>query len=98
MLAVDTHIFRLGDRLKLAPGKSVDEVEERLTAIIPKPYRRHAHHWLILHGCHVCKARRPECEMCVIADLCKADAKTTDVPAEPMELGVEAAAAGDAAG
>ena len=87
-LAVDTHIFRLGNRLKLAPGKTVDEVEERLLAIIPQPYRRHAHHWLILHGRYVCKARRPECEHCVIADLCKADVKTTDVPAELVELGV----------
>ncbi|MCB8838037.1 endonuclease III [Aurantimonas sp. VKM B-3413] len=92
-LAVDTHIFRLGNRLKLAPGKTVDEVEERLLAIIPPEYRRHAHHWLILHGRYVCKARRPECEHCVIADLCKADVKTSDVPAELVELGVGMAAA-----
>ena len=85
-LAVDTHIFRLGNRLKLAPGKTPDEVEERLLAIIPQPYRRHAHHWLILHGRYVCKARKPECGICVIADLCKANVKTNDVPAELVEL------------
>nr|WP_244404234.1 endonuclease III [Fulvimarina pelagi] len=81
-LAVDTHIFRIGNRLKLAPGKTPDEVEERLLAVIPQPYRRHAHHWLILHGRYVCKARKPECEACVIADLCRAPEKTTDIPAE----------------
>ena len=80
-LAVDTHIFRIGNRLKLAPGKTPDEVEERLLAVIPQPYRRHAHHWLILHGRYVCKARKPDCEACVIADLCKAPEKTNDVPA-----------------
>ncbi|MEX6508167.1 endonuclease III [Jiella sp. M17.18] len=97
-LAVDTHIFRLGNRLKLGPGKTVDEVEERLLAVIPPEYRRHAHHWLILHGRYVCKARRPECEACIIADLCKADVKTTDVPAPLVELGVGMAVAGETAG
>ena len=85
-LAVDTHIFRLGNRLHLAPGKTPDEVEENLLKVIPQPYRRHAHHWLILHGRYVCKARRPECEACVIADLCKAEVKTSDVPAELRPL------------
>ncbi len=89
-MAVDTHIFRLGNRLKLAPGRTPDEVEERLVRIIPTDYMRHAHHWLILHGRYVCKARRPECERCIIADLCKADVKTSSVPApltpiEPIE-------------
>lgn len=80
-LAVDTHIFRLGNRLRLAPGKTPDEVEQAFLKIIPDDYLRHAHHWLILHGRYVCKARRPECERCVIADLCKSPEKTCDVPA-----------------
>jgi endonuclease III len=80
-LAVDTHIFRLGNRLLLAPGKTPDEVEAGFLRIIPEEYLRHAHHWLILHGRYVCKARKPECEHCVIADLCKAPVKTCDVPA-----------------
>jgi len=71
-LAVDTHIFRLANRLELAPGKTPDEVEQKLLRIIPKTYLRHAHHWLILHGRYICKARRPECESCLIRDLCKA--------------------------
>ncbi|ORE91442.1 endonuclease III [Aurantimonas sp. 22II-16-19i] len=85
-LAVDTHIFRIGNRLHLAPGTTPDEVEEKMLRIIPQPYRRHAHHWLILHGRYVCKARRPECEACVIADLCKAEVKTNAVPAELRPL------------
>jgi endonuclease-3 len=80
-LAVDTHIFRLGNRLLLAPGKTPEEVEAGFLKIIPPEFLRHAHHWLILHGRYVCKARRPECERCVIADLCKAPVKTNDVPA-----------------
>ena len=80
-LAVDTHIFRLGNRLHLAPGKTVEEVEANFLRIIPPQYLRHAHHWLILHGRYVCKARKPECPICVVADLCKAEVKTTDVPA-----------------
>ena len=80
-LAVDTHIFRLGNRLKLAPGKTPEEVERGFLNIIPEPYLRHAHHWLILHGRYVCKARKPECAICVIADLCRADVKTNEVPA-----------------
>jgi endonuclease III len=85
-LAVDTHIFRLGNRLKLAPGKTPDEVEENFLRIIPEKYLYHAHHWLILHGRYTCKARRPECEHCVIADLCKSPEKTCDVPADLKEL------------
>ncbi|MEM0908777.1 MAG: endonuclease III, partial [Pseudomonadota bacterium] len=70
-IAVDTHIFRLGNRLGLAPGKTPDEVEAGLMKITPQRYLRGAHHWLILHGRHVCKARKPLCKVCVIADLCK---------------------------
>ena len=79
-MAVDTHIFRLGNRLGLAPGKTPDEVEEVLVRVIPEKYMRHAHHWLILHGRYVCVARRPKCEICVIADLCKSKEKTNSVP------------------
>ncbi|WP_075221960.1 endonuclease III [Acuticoccus yangtzensis] len=71
-IAVDTHIFRIGNRLGLAPGKTPDDVEAALEKIVPERYLRGAHHWLILHGRHVCKARRPLCEACVIYDLCKA--------------------------
>ena len=80
-MAVDTHIFRIGNRLKLAPGKTPEEVEEKLVRIIPEKYMRHAHHWLILHGRYVCKARKPDCWNCVIADICKSPEKTSDVPA-----------------
>jgi endonuclease-3 len=69
-IAVDTHIFRLGNRTGLAPGKTVDEVEQKLLKAVPADYRLHAHHWLILHGRYVCKARKPECWCCVIRDLC----------------------------
>ncbi|GAB5374447.1 MAG: hypothetical protein AcusKO_09090 [Acuticoccus sp.] len=70
-IAVDTHIFRIGNRLGLAPGKTPDEVEAALERIVPERFRLNAHHWLILHGRHVCKARRPLCEACVVYDLCK---------------------------
>jgi endonuclease-3 len=85
-LAVDTHIFRIGNRLKLAPGKTPDEVEQRFLRIIPEKYLFHAHHWMILHGRYTCKARRPECEHCVIADICKSPDKTGEMPAELVEL------------
>ena len=85
-LAVDTHISRIGNRLRLAPGKTPDEVEERFMRIIPDHWLYHAHHWLILHGRYCCKARKPECERCVIADLCKSKEKTTDIPAPLVEL------------
>ena len=71
VIAVDTHIFRLANRTGLAPGKDVLEVEEGLTRAVPPEFRRHAHHWLILHGRYVCKARRPECWRCVIRELCQ---------------------------
>ncbi|HVW58030.1 MAG TPA: endonuclease III [Rhizobiaceae bacterium] len=92
-LAVDTHIFRLGNRLLLAPGKTPDEVEAGFLRIIPPEYLRHAHHWLILHGRYVCKARRPECERCIIADLCKAPVKTCDIPAPIVPIEGDLAAA-----
>jgi len=75
-IAVDTHIFRVANRTGLATGKTPFEVEQKLLQIVPEPYRRHAHHWLILHGRYVCTARRPLCEKCIIADLCKWPAKT----------------------
>jgi len=69
-IAVDTHLFRLANRLRLAPGKTPLEVELGLEKVIPKEFMRHAHHWLILHGRYICKAVRPQCERCVIAELC----------------------------
>lgn len=69
-MAVDTHIFRISNRIGLAPGKTPDAVEESLLQVIPDDYKRHAHHWLILHGRYVCKAVKPECGRCVISDLC----------------------------
>jgi len=69
-IAVDTHIFRVANRTGLAPGKDARAVEEKLLAVVPPQFRQHAHHWLILHGRYVCKARRPECWRCVIRDLC----------------------------
>jgi endonuclease-3 len=74
--AVDTHVFRVSNRTGLAPGKDVLEVERRLDAATPPPYRRDAHHLLILHGRYVCKARVPECWRCVLADLCRYQPKT----------------------
>ena len=75
-MAVDTHIFRLANRTGLAPGKTPLEVEMRLETVVPDRYKRHAHHWLILHGRYVCKARKPECWRCLIADLCFFKPKT----------------------
>jgi endonuclease III len=75
-IAVDTHIFRVGNRTGLAIGKTPFEVETRLNQIVPTKYKRHAHHWLILHGRYVCMARRPLCERCLIADICKWPGKT----------------------
>jgi endonuclease-3 len=70
-MAVDTHIFRVGNRTGMATGKDPLEVEEKLMKVVPDKYRLHAHHWLILHGRYTCLARRPLCEKCIIADLCK---------------------------
>lgn len=79
-IAVDTHIFRVGNRTGLAPGKTPLEVEQKLLKHTPARYKQDAHHWLILHGRYVCKARKPECERCVIADLCDYPAKPTQTP------------------
>jgi endonuclease-3 len=75
-IAVDTHIFRVGNRTGLAVGKTPLDVEMKLERVVPATYKRHAHHWLILHGRYVCLARRPLCERCIIADLCKWPGKT----------------------
>jgi endonuclease III len=78
-IAVDTHIFRVGNRAGLATGKTPFDVESKLEAVVPAQYKRHAHHWLILHGRYVCVARRPQCEKCLIADLCKWPGKQVSV-------------------
>lgn len=88
--AVDTHIFRVGNRTGLAPGKTVLAVEQKLDKRVPAPFRRDAHHWLILHGRYVCKARRPECWRCIVADLCRYKPKT---PAAGATSGTAAARA-----
>ena len=75
-IAVDTHLFRLGNRTGLAPGKTPLEVERKLEKRVPKVYLQHAHHWLILHGRYVCKARKPDCPACLVNDLCGYKAKT----------------------
>ena len=77
-MAVDTHIFRVANRTRLAPGKNVREVEDRLVRWIPKPYLKDAHHWLILHGRYVCTARKPRCGACLIEDLCEFSDKRED--------------------
>jgi endonuclease-3 len=74
--AVDTHVFRVSNRTGLAPGKTVEEVERKLEKIVPQPFRRDAHHWLILHGRYTCKARLPECWRCLVIDLCRYQPKT----------------------
>jgi endonuclease-3 len=81
-IAVDTHIFRVGNRTGLAVGKTPLDVEMKLMAVVPEQYRLHAHHWLILHGRYVCVARRPLCEKCVIADLCKWPGKAVNSRAQ----------------
>jgi endonuclease-3 len=75
-IAVDTHLFRLANRIPLAPGKTPLEVERRLLKAVPPDYLQHAHHWLILHGRYVCKALRPDCPNCLISDLCEYRRKT----------------------
>jgi endonuclease-3 len=75
-IAVDTHIFRVANRTRIAPGKTVREVEEKLMKFVPPEFMRDAHHWLILHGRYTCKARRPACPVCIIADLCEYPHKT----------------------
>jgi endonuclease-3 len=75
-IAVDTHIFRVANRTRLAPGKNVREVEDALVRVTPDEFKKNAHHWLILHGRYVCKARKPDCPRCPIADLCEFAFKT----------------------
>ncbi|MFA6229412.1 MAG: endonuclease III [Rhodanobacter sp.] len=77
-IAVDTHIFRVANRTGLAPGKDVRAVEDKLVRVIPAEFRQEAHHWLILHGRYVCKARKPDCPHCVIRDLCRYKDKTLE--------------------
>jgi endonuclease-3 len=74
---VDTHIFRVANRTRIAPGKTVREVEEKLMKFVPPEFMRDAHHWLILHGRYTCKARRPACPVCIIADLCEYPRKSS---------------------
>ena len=74
--AVDTHIFRVGNRTQIAPGRDVDEVERAIEDNVPAPFQQNAHHWLILHGRYVCQARRPRCKICPINDLCPFEEKT----------------------
>ncbi len=81
--AVDTHVFRVSNRTGLAPGKTVDAVEARLDKIVPQPFRRDAHHWLILHGRYTCKARLPECWRCPVIDLCRYQPKTPPPGTKP---------------
>jgi endonuclease-3 len=77
-IAVDTHIFRVANRTRIAPGNDPLEVEQRLNKFVPEEFRRHAHHWLILHGRYVCVARKPKCPACIIRDLCEYSAKTKE--------------------
>ncbi|HEX3863331.1 MAG TPA: endonuclease III [Stellaceae bacterium] len=90
-IAVDTHIFRIGNRTGIAPGKTPLAVEAGLEKVTPKEYKQGAHHWLILHGRYVCKARKPDCPICVVADLCRYGAKTA--PAEMIAARAEIATA-----
>jgi endonuclease-3 len=91
-IAVDTHIFRVANRTGIAPGKTPFEVEAGLERLTPAEYKLGAHHWLILHGRYVCKARKPDCPVCVIADLCRYGAKTapSEMPAELIRARAEA--------
>ena len=74
--AVDTHIFRVGNRVGIAPGKTVDQVERAIEDNVPADFQLHAHHWLILHGRYICVARKPKCRACIISDLCQFEEKT----------------------
>ncbi len=77
-IAVDTHIFRVSNRTKIAPGKNVEEVEKKLLKFVPEEFKQDAHHWLILHGRYTCVARKPRCGSCIIEDLCEFKDKTED--------------------
>jgi endonuclease III len=89
-MAVDTHIFRVSNRIGLAPGKTVLEVEKKLLRVVPKEFMVDAHHWLILHGRYVCQARKPKCGECIIADLCEYTGKTLPPP-QPSSIGLGSA-------
>lgn len=89
-MAVDTHIFRVSNRTKIAPGKNVDQVEHKLMKFVPKEFLQDAHHWLILHGRYTCIARKPKCWNCIIVDLCEYKDKT------PAPAGLVPATAGSA--
>ena len=78
--AVDTHVFRVSNRTGLARGKTPEAIEAKLEKIVPQPFRRHAHHWLILHGRYICKARTPECWRCPVVELCAFNAKVLEPP------------------
>jgi endonuclease III len=85
LIAVDTHIFRVANRTGLAPGKTVRAVEDRLARVTPAEFLKDAHHWLILHGRYICKARKPDCPACILADLCDYRQKTPgEPPARPL--------------
>jgi endonuclease-3 len=88
--AVDTHVFRVCNRTCLAPGKNVDEVEAKLEKIVPQPFRRDAHHWLILHGRYTCKARLPECWRCPVIDLCRYEPKSPAPTSKPARTATQA--------
>ena len=91
-IAVDTHIFRVSNRTNLAPGKDVVVVEEKLEKIVPKPFKLHAHHWLILHGRYTCIARKPLCPTCVVRDLCRFKDKTKELPGVKPRMSLPAKA------
>ena len=91
--AVDTHVFRVCNRTGLAPGRTVDEVEAKLDRLVPQPFRRDAHHWLILHGRYTCKARLPECWRCPVIDLCRYRPKTPAPNARPARSASRASSA-----
>ena len=88
-IAVDTHIFRVGNRTGLAPGKDPLEIELKLEKVVPGAYRLHAHHWLILHGRYTCVARKPLCPTCVERDLCRFKDKTKELPTQKPRLAVK---------
>jgi endonuclease-3 len=92
--AVDTHVFRVCNRTGLAPGKTVDEVEAKLEKLVPQPFRRDAHHWLILHGRYTCKARLPECWRCPVIDLCPYEPKTPPPEERTKPSGARSASRG----
>ena len=77
-MAVDTHIFRISNRTKMAPGKTPDAVEKKLEKVVPEEFALNAHHWLILQGRYVCKARKPDCPKCIVSDLCRYKDKTVE--------------------